>query len=76
MPKITLLEKRVKNANTNWQQKEWVFKVGRTIYTLVEVWLDGKLVNGSVDRDLVKVAHLNGPFAQRLREAIQAQEAI
>jgi hypothetical protein len=76
MAKITLLKKRVKGANTNWQQKEWIIKVGRTIYTLTEVWLDGKLVNGGVDHEAVKVAHLHEPFAQRLREAIQADEAI
>lgn len=68
MPKITLLKTKACNKIKGRLQKDWVFKVGRTIYTLTEVWVDGELVNGGVNHNLVRVANLNEPFAKLLKE--------
>jgi hypothetical protein len=67
-PKITLLKTKTNNTIRGRIQKDWIFKVGRTIYTLTEVWVDGELVNGGVSHELVHVANLNEPFAKRLKE--------
>ena len=68
MPKITLLKKQIKWPKSNWNQIEYTFKVGRTVYMLIEVILDGEVVNGGVYNGLTLIANLNEPFAKTLKE--------
>jgi hypothetical protein len=68
MPKITLLKKEIKWPKSISPQIEHTFKVGRTIYILKEVCLDGEVINGGLYHGLVEVQNLNQPFAKLLKE--------
>ena len=68
MPKITLLKKEIKWPKSISHQIEYTFKVGRTVYMLIEVILDGEVINGGLYHNLTKVENLNQPFAKLLKE--------